>query len=374
MAMTPKTLSFSGSRLEEMKKGNKVPKKVLEELRSQADKHLDSPVIAVVYRNVKAPSGNPHDYSSLGTYWWPNPDTEDGLPYIRRDGLENPVISKDVKFVTLVEMIRELTLAAYYFEEKKYADKAVRMIYDWFLNPETYMTPHASYAQAIPGMCDGRGIGIIDFQNSYSLFDSVAILEALGWISDDTVSGLKAWYSEFVDWLLTSENGLDEDMQLNNHGIWYDVLVLSSAMFTGRKMLADKICLTAYDRRLKPQVMADGSQPLELARTMGIVYSSYNALSMSVLANIAYANGYKNYWEDDADYGHGLIKSTVDFLYPYIINPESFPYEEINIPAAKYRLSEIMLLIGQRYPGEGYCERAEALMERLSTSLAQPLV
>ena len=32
------------------------------------------------------PSGDKHDYMSLGPYWWPDPDKPDGLPYIRRDG------------------------------------------------------------------------------------------------------------------------------------------------------------------------------------------------------------------------------------------------------------------------------------------------
>ena len=36
------------------------------------------------------PSGDKHDFYSLGTYWWPNPNTTTGLPYIRRDGIVNP--------------------------------------------------------------------------------------------------------------------------------------------------------------------------------------------------------------------------------------------------------------------------------------------
>ena len=29
------------------------------------------------------------------------------------------------------------------------------------------MNPHAEFAQAIPGICEGRGIGLIDFRDSY---------------------------------------------------------------------------------------------------------------------------------------------------------------------------------------------------------------
>ena len=34
--------------------------------------------------------GDKHDYLSFGSYWWPDPDKPDGLPYIRRDGGVNP--------------------------------------------------------------------------------------------------------------------------------------------------------------------------------------------------------------------------------------------------------------------------------------------
>lgn len=36
------------------------------------------------------PSGNIHDYASVSRYRWANPDTPDGLPWVRRDGELNP--------------------------------------------------------------------------------------------------------------------------------------------------------------------------------------------------------------------------------------------------------------------------------------------
>ena len=33
------------------------------------------------------PSGDKHDYLSYSRYWWPDPEKNDGLPYIRRDGV-----------------------------------------------------------------------------------------------------------------------------------------------------------------------------------------------------------------------------------------------------------------------------------------------
>ncbi|WP_146531059.1 alginate lyase family protein [Novipirellula artificiosorum] len=44
-----------------------------------------SPKFSVTDGGVVPPSGDPHDYMSVGPYWWPDPNKDDGLPYIRRD-------------------------------------------------------------------------------------------------------------------------------------------------------------------------------------------------------------------------------------------------------------------------------------------------
>ena len=59
-----------------------------------ADKLLAEPDPAVTDKGMTPPSGDKHDYISMGRYWWPNPDTEDGLPYVRRDGHSNPDLKK----------------------------------------------------------------------------------------------------------------------------------------------------------------------------------------------------------------------------------------------------------------------------------------
>lgn len=46
-------------------------------------------------KTLVAASGNKHDYYSFPPYWWPNPDTQDGLPYIRKDGQTNPDANSD---------------------------------------------------------------------------------------------------------------------------------------------------------------------------------------------------------------------------------------------------------------------------------------
>ena len=61
MNMIPKTVTFSGEELSEMK-ARGLSEKLRAELKSSADKWLDSPLYAVTERMMRAESGNPHDY------------------------------------------------------------------------------------------------------------------------------------------------------------------------------------------------------------------------------------------------------------------------------------------------------------------------
>ena len=169
-------VSYSLAELKRMKDEGLVACETLDALRAKADEMMKREPSAVTKRRLKAISGNPHDYMSMGIYWWPNPDTPDGLPYVRRDGIGNPEASDSNNFSVMLTQVEICTLAAFYFDDDRYAERAVEALYTWYINPETYMTPHARYAQAIPGICDGRGVGLIDFRESYRLMDSVRLL------------------------------------------------------------------------------------------------------------------------------------------------------------------------------------------------------
>ena len=365
MKKIPKTVSFSGEQLSLMKREGNIPAEALEALRKRADEQLASPMLAVTLRNARAISKNPHDYASFGPYWWPNPDTPNGLPYVRRDGEIVPGSIEEITPRLMARKVLELALAAFYFDSEEYGRAAEKALYDWHLNPETYMTPHAEYAQAIPGICTGRGIGIVDFAYSYQVLDAAAILDSLGYISEENLNGLKAWYSDFADWMLTSENGLTEDTEPNNHGTFYDIQLLAIALFTDRRALADKICKTAYSRRFAAQIEPDGKMPLELARTMAIHYSLANIRAYCVLANMAESNGHPEFYKDSSDGGKGLLRSAIDYIYQYVINPESFPYKESYSAEVYPSIPDMMLMAlmfaDAHYPDCGYDEKIKNL-------------
>lgn len=113
----------------------------LDLLNNEAAAYLDTEPWTITKKTSLPPSGDKHDYESQGPYWWPNPDTKDGLPYIRRDGEKNPEIDKLTDHKHLFEMtraVKTLALAAYLTGKKEYADKAAEFLRTWFINPSTH--------------------------------------------------------------------------------------------------------------------------------------------------------------------------------------------------------------------------------------------
>lgn len=119
----------------------------------EADKNLTSNIITVMDKPMTPPSGDKHDYMSMGRYWWPNPATADGLPYIRKDGVVNPEVDKldRIPLGKAARSIYTLSLAFYLTNDEKYAAKAVENLSIWFINKDTKMNPNMNFGQTIPG-------------------------------------------------------------------------------------------------------------------------------------------------------------------------------------------------------------------------------
>lgn len=356
-------MTYTFDELVEHKASGKASQEAIDALYKNADEILTQPLLRVTDKKLKALSGNNHDYMSMGIYWWPNPDTPDGLPYVRRDGYTNPNANDGIHPGKVYARIHTLALAAFYFEERaaEYADYANRQLYDWFVNPETYMSPHAKYAQAIPGICEGRCTGLIDFSSSYVLFNGIGILEEMGLADKKITGGVRDWFVKFTDWMLTHKNGIEECNDTDNHGSWYDAQIITAAVFTGRKSLARNICLTAYERRLRTLVDNDGSQPSELRRTKAINYSLYNLKAMIVIASVAERLGFSDYWGIDEYRNKCILKSAADYLYPFVTGAEEFPFEELHPEQCAAGLASVMRSVLKRYPDTAYENKIAAL-------------
>ena len=198
-AQLPDTKIWDASRLMEVKeKINKSDETYLPAYRilmEKAEKHLNTEFYSVMQKKHVSPTGDKHDYMSMAPYTWPNPDTPNGLPYITRDGERNPELNEYDRnpLGSMCEMVVNLSLANFFTSKPEYAEKAAEQVRIWFLNPETKMNPHLTYAQFIPGVNNGvgRSYGIIDVYSFIEMLDAVALLQYSKALSSEDITALQ---------------------------------------------------------------------------------------------------------------------------------------------------------------------------------------
>ena len=289
---------------------------------------------SVIDKTHPASSGNPQDYTSMGPYWWPDPDKADGLPYIRRDGHVNPESrgnrSDSPAMKEMASNVEILAASWHHTRQPAHARKAGDLLRRWFLEPGSRMNPHLQYAQAIPGICDGRAIGIIDGVALLAIPTALRQLQnAPGWSAAEE-NAIQTWFSQYLDWLDQSPRGREIDQAANNHATWYDVQRVTHARFTGREELARKVLSQVAARRIDRQIQADGSQPHEIARTLSWGYSLMNLRGMFLLARHAETSG-PDLWNHRGPGGRGLLAALL-YLARFCHTATPWPHPSLRAP------------------------------------------
>ena len=307
---------------------SEVAKKIIRD----ANKNLTKSISTVMDKPMVAPSGDKHDYMSMGRYWWPDPSKKDGLPYIRNDGHVNHEIDK-LDRMPLSEMARSvetLSIAYYLTLDDKYARKAVENLRIWFLDAKTKMNPNMNYGQTIPGRKngEGRGEGVLDTYSFVEMLDGVELLKSSKKFTEKDQTELKQWFSSYLDWLMTSDVAGEERDAKNNHGTAYDVQVVRYALYVGKEDVAQAIIIEFPTKRLYTQIEPNGAQPLELARTTAFGYSVFNLTHFLDMATIAKTLKI-NLLEVNSSDGRSILKA-VNFLVPFVGKDVSeFPFKQI---------------------------------------------
>src|SRR5207248_11274001 len=103
-----------------------------------AERYLREAPVTITAFPAPNRAGGPHDFSSDGDYWWPDPRSPDS-PYVRRDGEINPH-----NFVAHRDAMRQLSqsapalVAAYELSrEQRYALHAAAHLRAWFVAEST---------------------------------------------------------------------------------------------------------------------------------------------------------------------------------------------------------------------------------------------
>ena len=281
----------------------------------EADWAMAQQPITVTAETSKRSAGGKHDFFSEGDYWWPDPK-DVSAPYIQKDGLTNPenFVAHRLAMIRLNRIVGALASAYKITGEEKYVKQAVLHLRAWFVNPQTLMNPNLEYAQAITGRFKGRGIGIIDTIHLLDVAQGTLVMQDK--IDPADLQAIKNWFSEYLKWLMTSKNGMEEMNAKNNHGTCFTLQIAGFAKLTGNLELL-KFASDRYRTVLLPNQMAtDGSFPLEMARTKPYGYSIFNLDAMTILCQILSTSKDNLFSYTTAD--GKSIKKGIEFLYPFI--------------------------------------------------------
>lgn len=310
-----------------------------------ANKYINASIVTVTDTVSSRSAGERHDYYSEGDYWWPDPEDPDG-PYIQRDGQSNPdnFLAHRKAMRRLSKMVPALVAAYKITDQKKYADEAAKHLTAWFIDEDTKMNPNLQYSQAIMGRNEGRSIGIIDTIHLVEVAQAIKVLDDMNYLSHDEKEGLYYWFSTYLDWLTTSEFGIEEKTHGNNHSTAWALQASAFASLVDDQAIIEE-CRRLYKNTLLPDQMAsDGSFPDELDRTKPYGYSLFNMDIMTSLVHII-SDQEHNLWEYKTSDGKTIGKA-LEFMYPYIKDKSVWPYKEDVMYYDKWPVRHPALLFG----------------------------
>jgi glycosyltransferase involved in cell wall biosynthesis len=349
---------YSNKAIGILSKSNNALKK---EIVNLAKTYVENAPYTVVDKTTLPPSGDKHDYWHPAPYAWPNPDTTDGLPYIHKDGQRVPgtqlyeELSNKYDRTSLQRMFDETTVLSIAWsltKEETFAKKAVSHLNNWFVAKKTRMNPHLKYSQVVKGKNNDQGTksGLIETKDLYFLLDAARILKkSEAWVGFDE-SAFDSWLKQFLNWLISSEQGTAEGMSVNNHGNCYDLQIYAIAAYLGDIDLMYKIAIDAIGR-MKMHFDIDGIQHHEMNRTTSAHYTTFNLqLWMSLRRIIKSTLGiclldYKTSYKDSAELSNP-ISLGIDWLYPY--HGKTWAFKQINEFDARRREVVFRMALGDK--------------------------
>ena len=296
-----------------------------DDILEQAAMNLQESPVTITSFIAERSVGDCHDFYSEGDYWWPNPLDLEG-PYVRRDGQTNPenFVAHRQAMIRFSSIVGNLTSAYLLTKDNRYVENVMEHVRAWFVNEQTFMRPKLQYAQAIKGITTGRGIGIIDTVHLMEVAQSLYRLEIAGVLSKKDIEDTKKWFSDYLKWMSNHPYGKDEMNADNNHGTCWVMQAAVFARYVGDSDMMN-FCRNRFKNILLPNQMSEnGSFPRELARTKPYGYSLFNLDAMATICQTLSSEA-DNLWSYTID-GVKNINKGIDFIYPYIVNKDTWPF------------------------------------------------
>jgi hypothetical protein len=322
----------------------KVAEKTLKkQIMTEAAWAMQQQPVTVTVSSSPRSAGGKHDFFSEADYFWPDPKNPDG-PYINRDGLSNPdnFVEHRKGMICFSKIIGALASAYKLTGDVKYVNQAVIHLKAWFLDPETLMNPSLWFAQAVKGQFTGRNYGIIDTIHLMEVAQGIIVMEKA--IDAETTAGVKKWFAEYTNWLMTSKPGIQERDVKNNHATCWAMQVASFAKLCDNTIVLDSLRARYKNILLPRQMGTDGSFPLELARTKPYGYSIFNLDAMTMLCQIL-STPQDNLWNFETPDGKSIKKGIV-YLYPFVADKSKWALKPDIMYWNNWPIAQPFLLFG----------------------------
>lgn len=247
---------------------------------------------SVLEKTIPPPSSDFHDYLSPEYYCWPKStesyfpcDVVDGKPYIAAVLFSNEsYIFDHSRRAEFFHRTLNLAFAWFFTGEEQYGRKATKNIESWFLNDKTRMNPNLDFAQ---WRGEAKFGSIVDFVDMATLLDCIRLLHMGGMFSAQSMTKMRVWTSEYVEWMNHAVAAGQDYSSSNNHGLIYDLEYVTVASFA-KETLGDMLFILDRSKyRVFTQIAENRTMPHEMQRPLCEHYQVFTLQLFHQLARVS---------------------------------------------------------------------------------------
>lgn len=234
--------------------------------------------------------------------------------------------------------IATLTAAFVLTGDTQYSTAAAASLRAWFVTPSTRMNPSLTYAQTIPfappqlrltNPREGRPEGVAEAVPLAEIAQSIPFLATSTALTASEITGVKAWFASYLDWLSTSRlGGLARDHKDHIASAW---LLQSSACahLNTVGLTSDDSTLAGlrhhlYTSTLRAQISPEGFFPHEVTSANPYRNSIFN-LDLLAAACDLLSNRFESAWMHELPEGPSM-RVALAWHAPFIANRAAWPY------------------------------------------------
>jgi hypothetical protein len=283
--------------------GQEPWKTAFSRLKAEADAALSLAPLSVTYSGSSS-----HDYYTMKPYSWSN-NMPSPCGSTHCDGQINPEADRaDYEAATKVsDATRALGVAYAMTGDAKYANKAIQLIRVWALDSATYMSPKVFVSQ-----------GIEQFAVFPAFFYGADLIwNYSGWNATDK--------QRFATWARTFASDATDLSYSNNWDAWRLLCIATAGSLADDSGLLSH-AFNTFKSVLASHIDSDGKMEREIGRTLSLDYSMFSLNPFTQIAEVARHHGVDLY--NYSSSGRSLALAW-DFHAPYLLNPSSWPYEQI---------------------------------------------